>query len=335
MIFPPKNIQFNLINKNYGYNDYLLSTIVSNCGKNYCKGFYAIFRVNKNSQICCIPHEEIIIKKSQLYKTQLMKEGQQTVPVVLLFDKKELKIDEFLSLETVQALASNDYLYKISRISRKQDNLKIDKVLNTIQQFYIADGHHRFSAARAIANANGYFDLFVYLVPTDQIKLKSFYRGINFSQTTEILLQKMLNYFEIEQKNHPVFPGQPEDIGLYLDKEWYFLKKRATCKNLIDAEIGAVHLERQVFQNIPCLRPYISRGNLQYFSSIEQLISSVDTGLVRVGITVKDITMGEFIDVVLAKKIMPAHTTCFYPKMIDNFATYRQLRKNLKRKISV
>lgn len=126
--------------------------------------------------------------------------------------------------------------HRVWKIGNSTDVEYIQKTFASIDQIYIADGHHRAASAVKVGlkrrgenpNYNGteeYNYFLSVLFPHDQLMIMDYNRTVKDLNgwTKEEFFSKVEENFQIEEMNEPVKPDRKGTFGMYLDKQWYQL----------------------------------------------------------------------------------------------------------------
>lgn len=209
-----------------------------------------------------------------------------------------------------------------------------------VENFYVADGHHRSAAAARVgkeyADRNPrhtgeeeYNFFLAVLFPHNQLKILDYNRVV-----------KDLNGRSIDQfKNDlgPVFivteaPGQARpsakgEVGLYLGNRWYLLKIRPELLNnpdpveRLDVSILQKHLLKPVL-GIDDPRVDKRIDFVGGIRGLEELERRVDSGEMSVAFALYPTSINELLAIADAGKIMPPKSTWFEPKLRDGMVVH-------------
>ncbi len=200
----------------------------------------------------------------------------------------------------------------------------------SVENLYIADGHHRAAAAAAVAtmrreklsqNLNIEY-IMAALFPHTQLKIMDYnrvVRDLNGLGKDDFLL-KCRERFLVTGDFHEKSPERLHELGMYLGGKWY----RLVVKNGACAERDAVgRLDVSILQEqllAPVLGIHDARtddriafvGGIRGVRELERL---VDSGEFSVAFSLYPPTIEQLMEVADAGKIMPPKSTWFEPKL--------------------
>jgi uncharacterized protein (DUF1015 family) len=213
------------------------------------------------------------------------------------------------------------------------------EAFNDIENLYIADGHHRVSAAVEVAkmehrkkkdNNNIEFDDNEYayfpavLIPQNQIEILGYHRLIKDLEEfyPNSFLSKLEEHFYIEKinSNKPYLPSQKGEFGMNLDGQWF--KVFISEKILKETEDIINKLDVSILQNW-VLNPLLGIKNPQKSKKIDfiggkyalqRLEKEIQLGA-NIAFTLFPTSIEEIIAVSNNNQIMPPKSTWFEPKL--------------------
>ncbi len=255
-----------------------------------------------------------------------------TGPIYLTYLNKQKITDLVNKLKNKEKLYSfksdDNVKHNVWRISDPQVIKELVSLFKEVENFYIADGHHRCSAAvtvaknrRNLAGTNTEADNFLTVIfPDNELQVLDYNRvvkdlnGLNKDDFLEELSKK----FEIIKSDNPVKPSKKYEFGLYLDKQWYNLKfKGDVPTDIVD------NLEVSILYN-NILNPVLGIGNLRTDKRIDfvsglkglnELEKKVDSGEMEVAFSVYPTSLNELMEIANQGKLMPPKSTLFEPKL--------------------
>jgi len=240
----------------------------------------------------------------------------QTGPVMLTFvgdDKIKRLLLENKNREadlTVKGVGNTTH-----SIWRVQDNTQpFTDYFEGVTDVYIADGHHRSEAA-AKADDKGYF--LSVLFPSDELNILGYHRVIkDLNGLTEDEFLSQLDKTSVER---PLLPTQNNEFGMYLKEQWY--------KVALDSseELPVTILSQQVLEPMLGIKDQKTDPNIDFVGGnegIDAMVKLVDSGKMKLGITLCPATIDQVIKVSDENKIMPPKSTWFEPKLADGLISY-------------
>lgn len=222
--------------------------------------------------------------------------------------------------------------HRVWKIGNSTDVEYIQKTFASIDQIYIADGHHRAASAVKVGlkrrgenpNHNGteeYNYFLSVLFPHDQLMIMDYNRTVKDLNgwTKEEFFSKVEENFQIEEMNEPVKPDRKGTFGMYLDKQWYQL----TADPKLFAGKDAVGcLDVSVLQDY-LLGPILGIGDPRTDARIDfvggirgltELERRADEDM-TVSFSMYPTSITELFDVADQNLLMPPKSTWFEPKL--------------------
>ncbi len=214
---------------------------------------------------------------------------------------------------------------------------KIDelvKLFEKVDNFYIADGHHRTAAAARVCmqrreqnpgfTGNEEFNYFLSVLFPDKglnvIDYNRVVKDLN-GMTTEEFLNKVSENFKIEKcEGHmPYKPEKAHKIGMYVDGCWY---KLTACDCTYDEGHPVKCLDVAILQDF-LLDPVLgikdprTDTRIDFVAGVlglEELQRRAETDM-KVAFSVYPCTIKELMDVADIGEVMPPKSTWFEPKL--------------------
>ncbi|MBC7426117.1 MAG: DUF1015 domain-containing protein, partial [Bacteroidia bacterium] len=177
-------------------------------------------------------HENTLTEKEAQLVEHIRITGVMGEPVLLTYRRQQsvdLLINEYTKDQApIDFTDENLTSHEIWIIEDEAGIESLSLQFGAIDNFYIADGHHRSAAAAKYIrqyrdNEGGYLSC---LIPDNQLRIASFHRIItkmdNFDKI--VFLEKLKVEFEVELSNEPVTPVSKYQFGLCLKGKWYILR---------------------------------------------------------------------------------------------------------------
>ena len=293
-------------------------------------------------------HEATIPSRKEKLAYYLEKVSLQAEPVLLTYNsnsKIELLMNhEEKNVPIINYTADNGTRHKIWRIDNRLKMQQLKEVLDQIDSFYIADGHHRIGStawnASNLKEKNKkhtgnepYNFVFSYLVSKDSIKIHDYNRLLRDLNgfTSEEFLKKLESSFLIHEKGtEPYYPSQKFHISLYLDGKFYSLH----VKHDLRIDTNKIHdldhniLERYIFDDILGIKLESTSDKIEYIkgSSSKEGISaikeSVDSGEFKAGFGIYPVSFSDLVRISDKDIKMPPKCTLIEPKLITALVMY-------------
>ncbi len=216
----------------------------------------------------------------------------------------------------------------------EEENNMISRVFTTINEIYIADGHHRCASAvkvglrlreegKGVLRGKQQSDYFLsVLFPDSELMIMDYNRVVKDLNglTSEEFLDKLKEKFDITKENEAVKPSKKAEFGLYLDKTWYRLNAHEDILSS-DAVEG---LDVSILQN-EVLSPILGIGDPRTDKRIDfvggirglkELEKRADSDM-KLAFSMYPTSISELFDVADAGRLMPPKSTWFEPKLLS------------------
>ena len=212
---------------------------------------------------------------------------------------------------------------------------RLQELFGGIRNLYVADGHHRSAAAaivgreRKLANPNHRGDeeynfFLVVCFPASQLKILDYNRVVKDLNglTNEQFLEKVKKTFSVAH-----IQGRPRltkkgEFGLYLNSEWYQLS--APDSLLIKSDpverLDVTILQQHLLDPILGIKDQRVDKRIDFVGGIRglgELEKRVDSGEMKLAISLFPTSIHELIAIADSGKIMPPKSTWFEPKLRD------------------
>ncbi|KAB1439990.1 DUF1015 domain-containing protein [Candidatus Galacturonibacter soehngenii] len=289
-------------------------------------------------------YENNIIKKHE--KTREDKEidrikhvdtcNAQTGPIFLAYRSNDI-INELvknkMKEEAMYHFVAEDHVtHTVWKIEESKQVSVIEQAFQTIDQIYIADGHHRAASAvkvglkRRALNQNHtgkeeYNFFLSVLFPDDQLMILPYNRvvkDLNGYSETEFL-DKVKENFEVQEMGkEPYEPNKKATFGMYLNHTWYEL----TAKHHLISKDAVEGLDVSILQNYlldPILNIKDPRtdkridfiGGIRGVKELERRVCED----MKVAFSMYPTKISELFEVADANQLMPPKSTWFEPKL--------------------
>ena len=327
-----------LVRDNSSY--YLYSQILPN--KTVFRGLLGLVSVDdfKNGKIK--KHESTLTYKKEKLSYYLDKVNVQAEPVLLTYmanPKVEMLMNhEEKNVPVLNYVDDNGTRHKVWQIDNRLKMLQFKEVLEQIDSFYIADGHHRIGSTALNAENqknknkkhNGtelYNYVFSYVVSNQSIKIHDYNRlleDLNGLSEKEFIAAIEKNFLIHEKGDQPYYPSQKFHISMYLGGKFYSLhvkhelRKQQSSINDLDHFL----LEEYIIKDILGISDPKTTEKITYIkgtSSLEgirQIKENVDSGQYKVGFGIHPVSFNDLLKVSDNKIIMPPKCTYIEPKLV-------------------
>ncbi len=211
----------------------------------------------------------------------------------------------------------------------------ISKEFASIDNLYIADGHHRSASAVRVGQmrrqakpdftGNEEFNFFLSVIfPDDQLYIMDYNRIVKDlnGNTVDEFLKKVQEKFNISEytQDGPLKPAKKHTYGMYIAGKWMLLEAK---EGTYDAKDPVAQLDVSILQN-NLLHPILGIGDprtdkrIDFVGGIrglQALADRVDDGTMAVAFSMYPTTMDDLMDIADAGAIMPPKSTWFEPKL--------------------
>lgn len=217
------------------------------------------------------------------------------------------------------------------------NNQTIKELINqftTLDNLYIADGHHRTAAAVEVAKikreenpsftGDEEFNYFLgVLFPHDQLYIMDYNRvvkDLNGYSCTQFI-EKIKEKFQVEEfKGEGYYkPDRKHSFGMYLDNKWYKLTARDGSFNSDDTvdSLDVSILQNNILEPILGIKDPRTDERIDFIGGvrgIEELEKRVNEGM-ALAFALYPSTIEDLIKISDEDKIMPPKSTWFEPKL--------------------
>ncbi|MFO7810309.1 MAG: DUF1015 family protein [Candidatus Delongbacteria bacterium] len=234
-------------------------------------------------------------------------------------------------------VASDGIGHTVWKVEDEKINNKLVDEFSSIENLYVADGHHRSASAAIVANrrkksnpdhtGEEEYNFFLsVLFPDEQLMIMDYNRVLKSlnGQTPEQMFAAFDKYFDVENRGDKKYrPEKKGEIGMYFNKEWYRLTVREeyTSSALITDPVKSLDIS---FLQDNILDPFFgiedprTSDEIDFIGGIrglEELERLVDEGKFKVAFAMYPTSVKELMDIADAGKVMPPKSTWFEPKL--------------------
>lgn len=293
-------------------------------------------------------HESTIPQKKEKLAHYLDKVNLQAEPVLLAYpsnSKIELLMNhEEKNVPTFNHIDSKGIRHKIWKIDNRLKLQQFKEVIDQIDSFYIADGHHRIGSTalhtkhhkeknKKHNGTEAYNFVFSFIVSSQSIKIHDYNRIVKSigDYSTEEFLKELEKYFHIHLKNEtPYYPSQKFHISMYLDGKFYSLHVKHDLRSQEMSLDNLDHhiLDKYIIKDILKIENSDSSDQISYvkgtsnINGINLLKEKIDNGEGKVGFGVYPVSFNDMIKISDLKLRMPPKCTFIEPKLITALLMY-------------
>lgn len=293
-------------------------------------------------------HESTIPQKKEKLAHYLDKVNLQAEPVLLTYQSSP-KIELLMNHEEKNVPIFNHVdtigiRHKIWRIDNRLKLQQFKEVIDQIESFYIADGHHRIGSTALYAQRHkeknkrhsgteAYNFVYSFIVSNQSIKIHDYNRVVTDLNglSTEDFLKKIEKYFLIHEKGEtPYYPSQKFHISMYLDGKYYSLHVRHDLRSQEMSLDNLDHhlIDKYIFNDILDIKNSDSSDKISYvkgssnLTGINLLKEKVDNGEGKVGFGIFPVSFNDMIKISDLKLRMPPKCTFIEPKLVTALLMY-------------
>ncbi|WP_294229019.1 DUF1015 domain-containing protein [uncultured Chryseobacterium sp.] len=293
-------------------------------------------------------HESTIPQKKEKLAHYLEKVNLQAEPVLLTYpanSKIELLMNhEEKNVPIFNHVDTKGIRHKIWRIDNRLKLQQFKEVIDQIDAFYIADGHHRIGSTALNAKHqkdknkrhNGtelYNFVYSFIVSNQSIKIHDYNRILSDINglSDEEFLKELEKYFLIHEKGETAYyPSQKFHISMYLGGKFYSLHVRHDLRSQEMSLDNLDHhlLDKYIFKDILKIADPDSSEKISYIkgtSNIEgitHLKEKVDSGEAKAGFGIYPVSFNDMIRISDLKLSMPPKCTFIEPKLVTALLMY-------------
>ncbi|MDP3148970.1 MAG: DUF1015 family protein [Ignavibacteria bacterium] len=305
-------------------------------------GIAATFSVDDYDNDVIKKHEKTRKEKEDDRTNHIVTTEAQTGPVFLTY-KSVAAIDQAVEKVTKDEkplynfTAADGIQHAVWILPAEFNQLFVDEMAK-VNNFYIADGHHRAASAsrarkvkmekNAEHTGDEEYNFFIaVLFPAEQLHILPYYRvviDLN-GNTKEEFLNAVAEKFSIE-KTSIKEPQESKSFCMFLNGEWYLLKAldAVSASNSLSSSVGD-HLDVSILQNF-LLNPILGIddprtnkridfvGGIRGTGELEKLVNS---GKFAVAFSLFPVTVNDLMNISDANEVMPPKSTWFEPKLRD------------------
>ncbi len=278
-------------------------------------------------------HENTITKREKIFQRYLL-ETQINAEPVLIFHKENLEINKIIELykkknHTYNFTTTDRVNHKLWKISEKPLVEKIIINYNRINEYYIADGHHRVSSSNLISKKLKKETFFLsFLVSDKNIFCGSFVRYIdNIKYAISDFLELVKKKFELKNtyKKSKVHSDKfkSDFITIFLNNTYYDLKLKKEYINnshFTDTQLIDYHIFNQILK----IRDTKQTDRVKYIESskIKLFLKQNPLNKNSLLIFTKTIDSKQLMQIADNNLILPPKSTYIEPKIRSGITIY-------------
>mgnify|MGYP006127814569 FL=1 len=281
-------------------------------------------------------HEHTLTEREEMFKSYLDTTSFNAEPVLLCHqENKEINaiIQRYKATRAEYEFATtNKAVHKLWLVNNSDDINTITNSFSTINELYIADGHHRSASSALLAQnsnkANSQYFM-SFLIDENQLNIINFNRLVKHTNglTSYELITEIEKSFTIVKKgSSPYSPTLTDEISMYLRGAWYSLIALPTsikqdCVSKLDPAI----LSDNILAPILGITDEKTDKNIVFEAgtiSLTEIAEKVDTDDFEVAFILKPIPINALKEVADNNLSMPPKSTYIEPKLRSGLIIY-------------
>ena len=281
-------------------------------------------------------HEHTITAREKMFESYLDTTGFNAEPVLLCHQKNTAITNLIQYYKVTRAeyeFATTDKtIHKLWLVNSTKDINIIINSFKSIDNLYIADGHHR-SASSALLAQNStkknspYFMSF--LIDENQLNIINFNRLIKHTNgltSYELIAEIEKSYTVIEKGSIPYSPTFTDEISMYIRGTWYSLV--ALPKNIEQdcvSKLDPAILSNNILAPILNITDEKTDKNISFESGTTPLsiiANKIDSGEYEIAFILKPISISALKEVADNNRFMPPKSTYIEPKLRSGLTIY-------------
>jgi uncharacterized protein (DUF1015 family) len=192
-----------------------------------------------------------------------------------------------------------------------------------LDDFYIADGHHRSAASAGYYRKKGLDEGYylALLVPANHLHIDSFYRAFksNKSYSEAAFIEQLKTSFDVVKSDRPIVPSKALQFGLCTTEGWYNLHFRGKllAPNAVE-ELDVSILENFVFKDLLKVEDSKTDKQLTFIkgnTAITAIEQDINNGKYDLVFTVFPCDIEQVFRIADQRLIMPPKSTYIEPKL--------------------
>lgn len=300
------------------------------------QGILAFVSIDSIVQNRILPNEKTYPGKQKKILASFLSEKIQKKPVLLTYDKQVIDLNRVKNPKPSVVHTSGGITYRLWEIKEPKKVQSLTLQLNNIEQFLVADGHHRLAAlTQYYQNKTTLFApcFLAFLTEKNQILLHGFNKlltGVDIPP--QKLIKLMYLYFDVKKA------GAFKDVNtskpaIYLNSTWYGFSLKDKLKTSPSFDISASYVHCFLFENLLGITSDVIENqviSISHNTPVEVLEQWVNNSMYHSAIYIPSMNDIEFTYHVKSGCLFPQNTTFFSPKIDhDLFLFLMQKQKML------
>ena len=287
-------------------------------------------------------HEDTLLMKEHVFKDYLKTVGFNAEPVLLTYPDNQIisQIIEDVQKERAEFEFTTTYrdTHYLWLLKDQKAISKIQNEFESMQNIYIADGHHRSASSfllsqdmQSESETNKNYNYFMsYLLPESAIRILSYTRLVRDlrGHTKTSFNLKLSEMFIVEELGDEGWqPEERHEFCMYIDHNFHSLRLR---KEFREFETPLDSLDSQILYS-RVLKPVLGISNLKNDqrlaygygeASLTAMKDRVDSGEFAVGFSMAPASASQIKSIADAELVMPPKSTYIEPKLRSGLTIY-------------
>jgi uncharacterized protein (DUF1015 family) len=281
-------------------------------------------------------HEHTITAREKMFKNYLDTTGFNAEPVLLCHQKNIVittLIQNYKATRPEYEFATTDTtIHKLWLVNSSKDINIITDSFASIDNLYIADGHHRSASSTLLAqnsnkkNSQYFMSL---LIDENQLNIINYNRLIKHTNgltSYELIAKIEKSYTVIEKGSTPYSPTLTDEISMYLRGDWYSLiALPANIKQDCVSKLDPAILSNNILAPILNITDEKTDENISFEAGTTPLSiikNKIDSGEYEVAFILKPIPISALKEVADNNRFMPPKSTYIEPKLRSGLTIY-------------
>jgi uncharacterized protein (DUF1015 family) len=281
-------------------------------------------------------HEHTITAREKMFKNYLDTTGFNAEPVLLCHQKNIVittLIQNYKATRAEYEFATTDTtIHKLWLVNSSKDINIITDSFASIDNLYIADGHHRSASSALLAqnsnkkNSQYFMSL---LIDENQLNIINYNRLIKHTNgltSYELIAKIEKSYTVIEKGSTPYSPTLTDEISMYLRGDWYSLiALPANIKQDCVSKLDPAILSNNILAPILNITDEKTDENISFEAGTTPLSiikNKIDSGEYEIAFILKPISISALKEVADNNRFMPPKSTYIEPKLRSGLTIY-------------
>jgi len=281
-------------------------------------------------------HEHTITAREKMFESYLDTTGFNAEPVLLCHQKNTditTLIQNYKASRAEYEFATTDKtIHKLWLVNSTKDINIITNSFASIDNLYIADGHHRTASSSLLAqnstkkNSQYFMSL---LIDEDQLNIINFNRLIKHTNgltSYELIAEIEKSYTVVKKGGIPYSPTLTDEISMYLRGDWYSLVALpANIKQDCVSKLDPAILSNNILAPILNITDEKTDKNISFEAGTTPLsiiTNKIDSGEYALAFILKPIPISALKEVADNYRFMPPKSTYIEPKLRSGLTIY-------------